>query len=451
MTKIRSSIALVVGCVWALGLGGAALAADMSMPLKAPPPPAPPPLDIHGFVEWDWESFLINPQGQALINHGTGTVVAGLDWVLYKNKAGFINKITTGGGVAADLSDNFPGYWGTFQPSANGDLFDTVLFIDASVTFGQYWTLSDTFYNVYSGDVACNATGSCAGRRRDRCGLGRHDRLRLPELQRVENRSEQLVHRLADHVQSLRDLVLRVQRPEQRTNAGLLLLRERQRGLHHRYDPDREREAVGHAVADSEGADLRDRRSDELLDGNPTLFGVASSGGVGVFTTGLTFVAGLTWIPSNLGSWYAKAGFQYYDVINNALIASNQVSICGVGTTAPTGRPRTSSSASPASASASDRLRSNPSWHDQAELLNSRARVRKDPRSCFCGGYVPRWRLATSPPQGRLRCRIIAIAGVALSLRQFRPTRNSRAGMLLGGPSGHEGRTNLNRRNLTPP
>ena len=42
-----------------------------------------------------------------------------------------------------------------------------------------------------------------------------------------------------------------------------------------------------------------------------------------MFTTGLTFVAGLTWIPSNLGSWYAKAGFQYYDVINNALIASN--------------------------------------------------------------------------------------------------------------------------------
>ena len=191
MTKIRSSIALVVGCVWALGLGGAALAADMSMPLKAPPPPAPPPLDIHGFVEWDWESFLINPQGQALINHGTGTVVAGLDWVLYKNKAGFINKITTGGGVAADLSDNFPGYWGTFQPSANGDLFDTVVFIDASVTFGQYWTLSDTFYNVYSGDVACNPTGQlwCLWRRH-RCRTGRHDRLRLPELQRVENRSE---------------------------------------------------------------------------------------------------------------------------------------------------------------------------------------------------------------------------------------------------------------------
>ena len=50
-----------------------------------------------------------------------------------------------------------------------------------------------------------------------------------------------------------------------------------------------------------------------------------------MFTTGLTFVAGLTWIPSNLGSWYAKAGFQYYDVINNALIASNIVSICGGG------------------------------------------------------------------------------------------------------------------------
>ena len=327
MTKIRSSIALVVGCVWALGLGGAALAADMSMPLKAPPPPAPPPLDIHGFVEWDWESFLINPQGQALINHGTGTVVAGLDWVLYKNKAGFINKITTGGGVAADLSDNFPGYWGTFQPSANGDLFDTVVFIDASVTFGQYWTLSDTFYNVYSGDVACAPTGHCGGfgggAGAGPAGTIGFGFLNFNELKIALNNSF----------------------------TGWPITFNPYVSWYYEFKGNNTYQMPACFSCANDNGDftigmtptmsgkmwgmpwLTVKAPTYVTVGptsfwtNPTCCGVASSGGVGVFTTGLTFVAGLTWIPSNLGSWYAKAGFQYYDVINNALIASNEVSM----------------------------------------------------------------------------------------------------------------------------
>jgi len=56
MSKIRSSFALLAGCAVALGLGGtAALAADMGLPAKAAPmaAAAPPPLDIHGFAEFD--------------------------------------------------------------------------------------------------------------------------------------------------------------------------------------------------------------------------------------------------------------------------------------------------------------------------------------------------------------------------------------------------------------
>ena len=155
MSRIRSSLALLVGCVWALGLGGtAALAADMAMPVKAPPPPPPPPSWWSGFIELDGESFLINPQGQALINTGTATLVAGLNLTLYKDKAGFINNVTVGGLLATDWSGSgFGGYWdgvASRASSSNGVLFDTVFILSQSVTFGQYWTLSNEYVNVYS-------------------------------------------------------------------------------------------------------------------------------------------------------------------------------------------------------------------------------------------------------------------------------------------------------------
>jgi hypothetical protein len=327
MTKIRSSIALVVGCVWALGLGGAALAADMSMPLKAPPPPAPPPLDIHGFVEWDYESFLINPQGQALIDHGTGTVVAGLDWVLYKNKAGFINKITTGGGLAADVSNNFPGYWGTFEPSANGDLFDTVFFIDASVTFGQYWTLSDTFYNVYSGDVACQPTGTCnngpLGGPAGTIGFGF---LNFNELKIALNDS------FTGWPITFNPYVTWYYEFQGNNSVQMPACFSCVVGSDFTIGmtPTMNLKMWGLPWLTVKAPTYVTVGPSSFWNGNPAVFG-ASSGGLGVFTTGLTFVAGLTWIPANLGSWYAKAGFQYYDVINNALVGSNIISICNGG------------------------------------------------------------------------------------------------------------------------
>ena len=74
------------------------------MPVKAPPPPPPPPSWWSGFIELDGESFLINPQGQALIKSGAATLVAGLNLTLYKDKAGFINNVTVGGLLVTDWS-----------------------------------------------------------------------------------------------------------------------------------------------------------------------------------------------------------------------------------------------------------------------------------------------------------------------------------------------------------
>ena len=118
MSRIRSSLTLLAGCAVALGFGGtAALAADMGLPTKAAPmvAAAPPPLDIHGFVEFDWESTLINPNGQVLGTHGAELMVAGLNWTLYHG-GGWINSITVGGLVAADWINGFQGAWALTMP-----------------------------------------------------------------------------------------------------------------------------------------------------------------------------------------------------------------------------------------------------------------------------------------------------------------------------------------------
>ena len=152
MSRIRSSLALLVGCVWALGLAGtAALAADMSMPVKAPPPPPPPPSWWSGFIEVVYENGQVNPQGQAVYRDGDIHVVAGVNLNLYNDKTGFINKHQFGGLAILDYvtestwgpSDAF---WASNNPTQGGAALYYILAVDASVSFAQYWTLADTFF-----------------------------------------------------------------------------------------------------------------------------------------------------------------------------------------------------------------------------------------------------------------------------------------------------------------
>jgi len=59
--------------------------------------------------------------------------------------------------------------------------------------------------------------------------------------------------------------------------------------------------------------------------GQSGFWGAGSSGNVGVFTTGLTATLGLTWVPAQFGHWSAKAGFQWWDIVNAALQSDNMV------------------------------------------------------------------------------------------------------------------------------
>jgi hypothetical protein len=340
MTRIRSSIALVAGLV--LGLGGAAFAADMGLPVKAPPPPAPPPLDIHGFVEFDVSSFDINPYGQALINHATVTEVAGLDWTLYKNKGGFINAITVGGVIATDWSNNYPGYWGLFEPSANGDLFDVVMILSGSVTFGQYWTIKESYYNVYSTDVAQGpgvnnfaANGTCAAIVA-LVGCNGYPTIIWNELQIALNDSFTgwpiTFNPYVTWEENLNSLGAGTA-----ANTCFACLNNQPQFV------------IGMvptwSVQKWWGIPLTFKVPTYVTVGPTNAWGgpvaglgaPGSSGGVGMFTTGITGTLNLTWVPANLGHWYAKAGFQYYDIINANLQASDWFSICGTAFGSATG------------------------------------------------------------------------------------------------------------------
>ena len=79
---------------------------------------------------------------------------------------------------------------------------------------------------------------------------------------------------------------------------------------------------------------------------------LCSTDNVGVFSTGLTGKLALDWVPSRFGKWYAKAGFQYYNFLNDNLqLAQTATLVRHFLTTRPT---KTTSSASAASASASE-------------------------------------------------------------------------------------------------
>ncbi len=308
------------------------------MPVKAPPPPPPPPSWWSGFIELDGESFLINPQGQALINAGTATLVTGLNLTLYKDKTGFINNVTVGGLMATDWSSNpFTGYWTNFlggapgSNSTNGSLFDVVFALSQSVTFGQYWTLSNTFFNVYSMDVA-DASGPpgshcaltvCSGFPAlvwDEVKLALNDSFTGWPI--TFNPYVTFYYELNSIGTVGGGMVSAACFPCEVNNYDFFI------GM----TPTINLEKYWGIPVTLKAPTYVTVGPSSFWNGAPnpvTGFG-PSSGSVGTFTTGLTAIMPLTFMPKQDGNWYVKGGFQWYDVINTALQNANAFSVDGL-------------------------------------------------------------------------------------------------------------------------
>ena len=67
-----------------------------------------------------------------------------------------------------------------------------------------------------------------------------------------------------------------------------------------------------------------------------------------MFTTGLTAIMPLSFMPAQYGHWYAKAGFQWYDIINTALQSADAFS--DGETSCPRPAPATAAASSSGSA-----------------------------------------------------------------------------------------------------
>jgi len=350
MSRIRSSLSLLIGCVWALGLGGtAALAADMAMPVKAPPPPPPPPSWWSGFIEVVYNFGQVNPQGQAVYKEGDFQVISGLNLTLYKDKAGFINNVSVGGIAIFDFAGQSTmgpadSLWASIS-SGQGAQQDNnlyhILAVDGSVTFGQYWTLADTFF-WFGGDNAnggisdpsnllhptipgVNCAAVSAGATNGALlGCGMFASWYWNELKLSLNDGS-----ITNWPISFNPYVIWVDELYPSGQAGVL----------------------GSGTS-GQCFSCNNQGTDFIIGMVPKLglqpyiglpitltaptwvtvgsqnywnFNGLSNGSVGIFTTGLTASLAMTWIPVQYGHWNLKAGFQWYDIINTALQADNLV------------------------------------------------------------------------------------------------------------------------------
>jgi hypothetical protein len=276
-------------------------------------------------MELDYESFLINPQGQALIPHSSETLVTGIDLSLYKDKTGFINNVTAGALLAFDGSGSFDGYWAGTGPSDNGWLFDVVLIASQSVTFGQYWTLSNQFVNVYSQDVTAAAPGATAFH-----GFGylQFDQIKLALNDSFTGWPITFNPYVAFYYEWPGGSGQEPACFTCQNNAGDWFI-----GI----EPTINLEKYW-------GIPVTLKAPTYVTVGSTSFWGpglatpffgtsTASNEGIGIFTTGLTAVIPLKFMPAQYGHWYVKGGFQYYDIINNSLQSQNVFSVCGTTAT----------------------------------------------------------------------------------------------------------------------
>jgi hypothetical protein len=379
MSRTRSSLALLVGCVCALGLGGtAALAAEIELPTKAPPAPPPPPSNWTAFITTNYEFGQVNPQGQAVYKEGDINVVAGADLSLYNNKSGFINGWTIGGlGIVdfasgstlgpsdsfwANFNNNDPG--GATSPLQGGTSLYYILSANTSITFAQYWKLTESFYHL----VGTNANGSITNPGNTMPGLiqpanctwthfapgAQFGCLDLPAWYWNELKLSLDDGAITHWAISFNPYITWYAELYPSGYTGVL-------------------GTTTSAACFSCNASV----SDFIIGMTPTLsllpywhvpvtltvptwvtvgpksfwagtagagspFGAGvpgsgcvplaslpanncSNGNIGVFTTGLTATWALAQVPAQYGHWFVKGGFQWYDIVNTALQADNTV------------------------------------------------------------------------------------------------------------------------------
>jgi hypothetical protein len=134
MLARRVGAALVIGAAVGLGAAGFASAADLRpLPTKAPPI-TPFVLDVHGFVDVTFKNTSVTPRGLMVreIDGLTTQVANGLSLDVFKNPGGFINTVSFYAGTWNDL-------WSEQHDPVVKSWAEFDWWVGMSVKFAQNW------------------------------------------------------------------------------------------------------------------------------------------------------------------------------------------------------------------------------------------------------------------------------------------------------------------------
>jgi hypothetical protein len=323
----------------------------MGVPLKAPPPAAPPPLDWHGFFDVTWESYDMNPQGQAVFNQPSWVVAGGLALTVYKDPNGFFNNLTLGTTALGVFSGAFNSVWdnwgvatGGVGSNAGALGYDAVI-PNATLTFAKYWTLNDELIILVFGPTigansllpgnGANCTAAIAPKTLSLgCGAGGG----------IQNDLKLTLNdgAISGWPISFNPYVTWVYEASSFAPGGngapdgqyyhgsiacfacLANTSDFMLGITPTVN-----------LAKYWGIPITLKAPIWATVGQQSYWGVNSNGNWGVFTAGLEAIWDLNWMPKSFGGWYIKGGFQWYDILNSALYGPGGANWVTVGGNLP--------------------------------------------------------------------------------------------------------------------
>jgi hypothetical protein len=315
-TRMKSSTSIRALCAAAVfGLGVAVQGAGAAeLKLKAPPPPAPELLDIHGFFDISFKNDYITPRGLLVSDTGLTTqVLMGLVWDVWKNPGGFIKDISFNAGVWNDLwskQGDFvfpPGFPNAGATEAVGSWNEFDWWFEGDIKFADYWKLGIQ-YTEFIPPAHDLPTSFPKTEHNMEFALYYDDAHWGYPI--IFNPYVKLFYELAGPS----TVVLGARGDTYDVELGVVPTLDMMKYW-------------GWAVTLSAptwvtvGPSTYWNRADGTTNFcGPLTNAPCSSGNAGVFSTGLTATTPMSWlIPTRLGKWYAKGGFQYYDILNQSL------------------------------------------------------------------------------------------------------------------------------------
>jgi hypothetical protein len=299
-TSIRAICAAALG----LGLATAADAADISV--KAPPMPSLDQIDVHGIFDVTFANDYVTPRGLLVTKGGlTSQYLMGLALDVYKYKDGFINDISFDFGTWNDLwsNENDPhvGSWNEFD-----------WWVGGNVKFAQDWTFGLHYWEFLNG---CHDLPTCfpADERNIEYALSYNDSWTGWAI------TFNPYVKFWQHTSGPSNVVLGDRKNTYDVELGVVPTVD----LKKYWGLPITLTAPTWVTVGPTGFWNRD-------DGTTNVCGALSNqpcalSNAGVFATGLKGTTALDpWIPKRLGSWYIKYGFQYYHIINEALLGAQE-------------------------------------------------------------------------------------------------------------------------------